>query len=209
MATIAHKHRGVCFDSSVDPEEEDRRTARGIKSRRERKERKKMTEKYKEGRMKVTAKILMDPDQRQKLVALCGRDERVAVCVSDFVDEYIETQNHPTLDGALSAFHQQPGLTVDTVAANANVREDLEFLGLVSGEFQDKFKILLKAAAVTSGSEEEDAGKEWAKKKTKYRQVEANHRALHGDDEGPPAGPAEGTVVRNEPPGKALDGTQH
>jgi hypothetical protein len=99
MATIARKYGGVCFDKSVDSEEEDRRTARGIELRRQRKKRKKMSAEYKKGRKKATAKILMTPTCRQRLVTLCGQDPLVDAIVRSFLDEFVLVQgNNNTTD---------------------------------------------------------------------------------------------------------------
>jgi hypothetical protein len=196
MSTIVHKYGGrVCFDSSVDLEEEDRRTARGIESRRQRKERKKMSYEFKKGRKRATAAILMAPTHRQRLVDLCGRDLVVDASVRTFLDEFVQVQgNNNTTDAILLAFHQL-GITLELVATNPNVQANLETLGLVSSEFQDEFESDLPAAVVTSGSEAEDANQRRPRKRAKWRQMAANHLAVEADGQGPPAAPAAAAVV--------------
>jgi hypothetical protein len=109
----------------------------------------------------------------------------------------------------LLAFHQLAGLTLDMVVTNPNVQESLEFLGLVSRDFQDEFESDLPAAAVTSGSEDEDANQKPPRKKAKWRQMEANHRAVQGAGQVPPAGPPGPAVVQENPPAKDLANTYH
>jgi hypothetical protein len=184
MATIARKYGGVCFDSSVDSEEEDRRTARGVELRRKRKQRKKMSAEFKNGRKKATAKILMDPACLQRLVTLCEQDDVVDTMVKKCLDEFVKVEEYTT-HAILLNFHRVDGLTLDTVANNQNAQQFLEFLGTVNPKFQDEFENELPAAAVTS-SDDEDADQKRPRKKTKWRQMQANHQAVQADDEVPP-----------------------
>lgn len=210
MATIARKNGGrVWFDSSVTVEKEDRRTARGIELRRQRKERKKMSDEFKKGRKHATAKILTNVNAiiRQRLVTLCGQHQSVDAIVRTIVDEFVLVQGLST-DASLQALHLLPNVSSDLVATNANVQQFLEMLGTLSVEFQDEFVDFLPASVVTSGSEEEDANQSRPRKRSKWRQMAAN-LAVEADGQGPPAAPAAAAVVQEEPPAKELSNTFH
>ena len=67
-------YKVVRFDCSVDWEEEDRRTAHGFQSRRDRKERKQMEERNRDNKIEAVVGIIHDRRLSGSLVALARGD---------------------------------------------------------------------------------------------------------------------------------------
>jgi hypothetical protein len=76
-STAKNIHKMVRFDSSVDWEEEDCRTARGFESRRERKESKEMAHRNRQARVRAIVEIVYQQRRSASLVALAQRNRPV------------------------------------------------------------------------------------------------------------------------------------
>jgi hypothetical protein len=149
----------VRFDSSVDPEEEDHRTACGVKLRRQRKEERKEQKRFTRDRMEATLAILQEPTHFSRLILACADDALIALSVDRFLAQFVDNvtgADDTRRRTMLTALHGlRPQVNLGMVVSNRLANEALNILGTNSTAFFDAFSELLPAAAVTSGPEEE------------------------------------------------------
>jgi hypothetical protein len=136
---------------NINEAEEDRRTERGIDARRERKEKKKMAEQNREGRIRATLAILRSNARSAALVRLCSV-RRVAVQLNLFLDEFVD--QHQNMRQRLAAFRALPQNRFTNLT-----REMEASLIALQGEpsFSTLFSAYLPSAVITSEDSNEDS----------------------------------------------------
>jgi hypothetical protein len=150
------KNKAVQFDSSVDWEEEDRRTARGGQLRREKKERKQMEHRNRQERINAVVEILHDERYSTSLVALANENDEVRDTLVLIVNRFNVLQESNDISLRLEAFRNLEMSTITERLDGAVVLAGNLILLAQVTPFYEAFHRLLPATIVSSSSSEDD-----------------------------------------------------
>lgn len=168
----------VRFDSSVNSEEEDRRTARGVELRRQRKELKKMADRNREARINATLNILRSESRAAVLVRLCSRGNRVGGILNLFLDDFVNQNER--MGARLAGFRQLPRNRLHLSAEQEMLLMTLN----VNSEFSHAF-----AAYLPSTDDDSPRTRRRSRRQARWRQTVGNHasaqRAREDADQNP------------------------
>lgn len=151
-----NEDKRVHFDASVDWEEEDRRSCRGVDSRRLKKEQKKMASEQKQERMMSVLAILRDEQYGDDIVALCKEQpfgptvRTLIIAITGGTDDIEGEDEDGKLRRLLREFRSANKATLDNFE-KAEVTA-LDYL-MSFPPFTKKFKEVLPSTVITSGSE--------------------------------------------------------
>ena len=143
----------VRFDGAVDWEEEDRRAARGFKSRRKRKESKEMADRNHQARVRAVVEILYQHGHSTSLVALAQHSRPVQRMLDAFLDYFID-ENDDDLVTRLKAFRNLP--LNDIRDRQTEATDAIVFALLAIDGFFNTFRAYIPAT-VLSSSEDDDS----------------------------------------------------
>ena len=106
-STAKNIYKVIRFDSSVDWDEEDRRTARGFGSRRERKQSKEMADRNRQARVRAVVEIVYQQRRSTSLVALAQHNRHVRHMLEAFLDYFVD-ENDDDIAARLGSLHNLP-----------------------------------------------------------------------------------------------------
>lgn len=157
-----NNNKRVHFDVSIDWKEEDRRSCRGLDSRRRTRERKRMALEQKDQLREAILDILRDGQYENEILELC-RKPRSGIIARSIVVGVIARGDDTAREGENEderlrrLLHEFRGADKATAAnLDANEKESLDLLkGLKS--FIDQFGNVLPSTVVTSGSDSSNA----------------------------------------------------
>jgi hypothetical protein len=171
-STAKNIYKVVRFDSSVDWEEEDRRTARGFESRRERKESKEMAYRNRQDRVRAVVEIVYQQQRSTSLVALAQLNRPVRRLLEAFLDYFVD-ENDDDIATRLGGFRNLP--LTDIRDKQTKATDAVVFALLAIDEFFNTFRAYIPAT-VLSSSEHDDSPRS-RRRRTRRRELRQGQNA--------------------------------
>ena len=142
----------VRFDRSIDWEAEKRRTTRGFKSRRERKELKAMADRNSQARSQAVLEILHFKSRLDRLVPLSNQNDSVRTVVNTILNEF-NVASDDNICTRLTAFRE---ISWDDVRERRTDFAKSQALSMIYiPAFYDEFRRYIPASVIISSSEGE------------------------------------------------------